>query len=825
MTFTISLAMICKDNADGLDRVLSQVGKYFDEIVVVDTESEDGGAAVGVAQQHGAKVLTYKRPEGFPWVDSFSAARNMSFDACTGDFIVWLDSDDMTVGFERLRDCIQQACIDTRPGADTLFMRYDYAFDEYGNCTTQLWRERVVRKGIFKWEAPLHEVLLPIGGRPFETAKLVGLGVPYVTHKSYIGASAPESERKRLERNLAILARWEATKDEHLAEWEANKLRMTLYKGNHLLGAGRFDEALVCYEAYIKESGWPEEIYIALINMGRCFKGKAHAEKNEEDSVGFMLKAVTCYRDACFSIPDHHEAHANLADVYLILGELNKAEYHARQAMEVKCARFIPVENPATKDVLPITVLQTLCFQQQRWADAFEWGKKAAILLPDDKGVRDMLMKTQQLMDDKGLYDAFQKVRAALEKEPQKLPALFKAIPERIADLGDLARYMRAPRPAGKRSVAIYCGGSVEEWSPSSLFAGIGGSEEAVIFMAYELRNLGYHVEVYGQPPMAEQGDVQGVQWLPAWAYDPESPPDIFVAWRGHDFLKLGMGATKRILWLHDRQAELMAGEVIEAADAILVLSEDHRADYGLSTAPDSKVHLSANGLHPKWLKEPHNEPGRAAYASCPTRGLKTLLALWPRIRAGVDAKLGEGKAQLHVYYGFSPLYDVHARQNPALRALKAEILEAVKQPGVIWHGKVGQQELAEVWAKSSAWLYPTEFPETSCITAMRAQASGCFPVTSGFAALAETCAKWDRGPVHKTNLITQSPERLDAFVEAAVAALTETREARRQEMASWAKDRFSWAAVAKDWHLSLFSGASQPSRPLVALEPSLASS
>ena len=40
---------------------------------------------------------------------------------------------------------------------------------------------------------------------------------------------------------------------------------------------------------------------------------------------------------------------------------------------------------------------------------------------------------------------------------------------------------------------------------------------------------------------------------------------------------------------------------------------------------------------------------------------------------------------------------------------------------------------------EAGAMIYPTGFPEISCINAMKAQANGCFPVSSRFAALRET--------------------------------------------------------------------------------------
>lgn len=66
-------------------------------------------------------------------------------------------------------------------------------------------------------------------------------------------------------------------------------------------------------------------------------------------------------------------------------------------------------------------------------------------------------------------------------------------------------------------------------------------------------------------------------------------------------------------------------------------------------------------------------------------------------------------------------------------------IQELIKQDGVMDHGRVDQQTLAEEELKSSFWLYPTYFPEIDCITAKEMQAAGVIPITTGYAALEES--------------------------------------------------------------------------------------
>ncbi|NBB88038.1 MAG: glycosyltransferase [Bacteroidetes bacterium] len=83
---TLSLAMIVKNEAEHLEKCLSTARPHVDEIVIVDTGSTDGTQEI--AQRY-ADVF-----EEIEWPDSFSVARNHSFDLASGDYIMWLDGDE-----------------------------------------------------------------------------------------------------------------------------------------------------------------------------------------------------------------------------------------------------------------------------------------------------------------------------------------------------------------------------------------------------------------------------------------------------------------------------------------------------------------------------------------------------------------------------------------------------------------------------------------------------------------------------------------------------------------------------------------------------------
>ncbi|MBS1720994.1 MAG: tetratricopeptide repeat protein [Armatimonadetes bacterium] len=83
----ISACLIVKDEEECLGRCLESLKGAVDEIVVVDTGSKD--RTVEIAQSYGAVMGT------FEWCNDFSAARNASLELATGNWILWIDADEV----------------------------------------------------------------------------------------------------------------------------------------------------------------------------------------------------------------------------------------------------------------------------------------------------------------------------------------------------------------------------------------------------------------------------------------------------------------------------------------------------------------------------------------------------------------------------------------------------------------------------------------------------------------------------------------------------------------------------------------------------------
>ena len=329
-----------------------------------------------------------------------------------------------------------------------------------------------------------------------------------------------------------------------------------------------------------------------------------------------------------------------------------------------------------------------------------------------------------------------------------------------------------------------------------------------MISVSKELANLGWAVEVYGNPPLADIRDHDGVEWLPFWAYDDDDDVAVFVAWRFAETLPLASKPGARYLWLHDE----VRPETIPRLSlphlrggGVLVLSEFHEGQLPTHAMPLAR--RTSNGLDDAAMVDGPNDNMRFLYASSASAGLLLLLRMWAKVREAV----GDG-ATLHVYYGFWP-YAMWEEQ-PHLRELRRQIEPLLNESnGVHYYGMRSEAELAEAYAAAGWYAYPSDKPETSGIALMKAQACGCVPLTSGQrkSALTETVGEWDAGPKGRAGKIADDAQWQKEFVAAMIAAARRPQSEMveyRRKMEEQARKRFSWATVARQWTEEYFGAA-----------------
>ena len=259
----LSLAMIVKNEARTLERILGNARVFCDELVVVDTGSSD--QTVEIAKKMGAKVFE------FTWINDFAAARNFSFAQCTGEWIIWLDADDVVpLASQKAFLALRNTVLPTIP-ADVILTPYHYGYTETGEVSVILERERIVRRGAgLSWSDPVHESLSGPGGQ----ARKWPDGI--IEHR-------PVGRKGSNARNLQIYEGW-------LDVATAAPRHLFLY-ANELLVAHRPAEAAQVLERYLarKDAATdPSELYVATLKLGDCL-----AQQNQhEAALGMYMQAA-----------------------------------------------------------------------------------------------------------------------------------------------------------------------------------------------------------------------------------------------------------------------------------------------------------------------------------------------------------------------------------------------------------------------------------------------------------------------------------------------------------------------------------------------------
>jgi glycosyltransferase involved in cell wall biosynthesis len=368
------------------------------------------------------------------------------------------------------------------------------------------------------------------------------------------------------------------------------------------------------------------------------------------------------------------------------------------------------------------------------------------------------------------------------------------------------------PAEAGL-DVVIYVGPGPEPWNPDTASkSGIGGSETAAMEMARRLVERGSSVRVYGDCELIE-GKFDGVEYVHHRKFRDVECDVLITSRRPHVVDDEFRARARAVLcWVHD----VHLGSALTHArslriDRFLTLSQWHRNFFLKNhkfVHPD-QVLVTRNGIDLRRFagKDVLRNPHRAVYSSSPDRGLDVALRAWPSVRARVP------DAELHVYYGFQTWESstTDPGQLDLIRYLK-DLIKKNEGHGVVYHGRIAQDELALEFLRSGVWAYPTWFSETSCITAMEAQAAGLRMVTSPIAALKETVG--DRGTMIQGDWL--SPDYMGKWVDSVVDAMSRPDDGDRRSLSKYAVANFGWDSLADDWMAMLRKAVEDVERDIV---------
>jgi glycosyltransferase involved in cell wall biosynthesis len=323
------------------------------------------------------------------------------------------------------------------------------------------------------------------------------------------------------------------------------------------------------------------------------------------------------------------------------------------------------------------------------------------------------------------------------------------------------------------------------KWDPDVIYHGISGAEESIIYMANALALLGVSVIVYADPPAGSKYSLpaSNPRYLDETCFQ-DTHLDAAIAFCLPEIAEQLKPFADRVYLWHHGYINQMESDAILAWDGILWLSEFQK-NWHVERYPALQRYqgVFGNGIDidrfPPIVER--ENPYSCVYASHYERGLSHLLDFWPHLKQAFP------RATLDIYYGYSGDQPVTPETELSLKIKIPQLfLSDVRE-----HGRVGQDELNHALNRASFWIHPSVYPESFCITALRAQYAGAIPVVYRWGALAETvqhgyfCSEYTHLPDPLLLALSQAP----------AISLSD-----RAAMRHFIREKYTWEKAARRW-------------------------
>lgn len=343
------------------------------------------------------------------------------------------------------------------------------------------------------------------------------------------------------------------------------------------------------------------------------------------------------------------------------------------------------------------------------------------------------------------------------------------------------------------KNILFYTGFSDVEWNYTYIANNaLGGSEKAVAYLSTNFPK-DYTIYVSGDVLSEEFDNVKYIHLRDLNKLFESMPFHTVICSRYVSFLELFKSASyyQFYIWAHDvhlihygsilNETEIVA-KWDKYIDGCVCQTEWHANEYKKKYPQiTNKTHIINNGINTSLFPLVNKkQTNKFIYTSRTERGLTILLDLWPKILENLpDAQL-----VISTYTKF-PLNKDEERVKTVID----------KYPESIKHlGQLNTEQLYLEMSSSEYWLFPSIYPETSCITALEMLMSEVICLYYPYAGL--TCTMKDYG------IQIQRGNELEKLIEIS------ENETKKQELRINGRqyaESCSWAERASIWSKLLF--------------------
>ena len=293
------------------------------------------------------------------------------------------------------------------------------------------------------------------------------------------------------------------------------------------------------------------------------------------------------------------------------------------------------------------------------------------------------------------------------------------------------------------KNVLIYTGFAENKWNYTyTLDNALGGSEKAVAYIS-RCFPQDYNIYISGHVTNETLNNIQYIHLNELTNLIKNTPFHTVIVSRYIGFYEMFKECSfyQSYIWAHDTEllpygCSLNDTQILlkwnKYINGCICLTQWHKnlfiERYPILT---NKIQLINNGIDIdifKQIKTTNKIKNKFIYSSRPERGLNTLLQLWPQILE----KIPDATLSIATYGNFP--------SNPQELLLKNIIdnIDSIK-----FLGKLNTEQLYNEMSTSEYWLYPTHWPETSCITALEMLMSQVICVYYPVAGLTNTMANY----------------------------------------------------------------------------------
>ena len=769
----LALCLIVKGDdkeAELLDRCLDNMESYVDGIFVTSTHKvaeSPNKKVTEICQKHKAHI-SY-----FEWQKDFAMARNFNFSQVPQeyDYIMWLDADDVVRGAEKLRDTIE-----AHPNTDAFAFWYMYAFDEYKQATVVHKKTQIVRNdGCVEWAGALHEDFKE--NRSITIEFVEGIERMHLTTEERVEIAKTRNVEVSLNDSIE-------NPDDPRTYWNL---------GNSYMGNGQLEEARITFTKFIQMSDSDEEKYLAVLRLAEIENQLQH----NDQATAYMYQAIGMrpnypdgYLQAGYYFFTHNEV--DKAESYLLMGLVKKPPYHS-----------MIVYNPRDYDYNPMMLLGKVYFTKNRPDLALPMLKGCLDIHPENKYlqglVKEMQIETDRLVKVVEEVQSIDKLEdiEEIKKRIAKIPDDLKSHPALCALRN---KYFIKNTSSGK-DLVYYCGHTTHEWNPEmAKTKGIGGSEEAVINLSKAWAKAGWNVTVYANCGSKEM-ICDGVTYKPFWEFNVKDKQDVLILWRSPKVVDLNLNAKTILVDVHD---VIPSGEFTEKRlsriTKVMLKTKAHRVLF--PNIPDEKIAIIPNGMDFDLFDQKiKKDQFMLVNTSSPDRSMDIMPKLFKKIKEQVP------EARMKWAYGWDIFNNAFEGDVKKL-AWRDNLIAEMNEAGIESVGRLSQKECAKLYLEGNILAYPSEFYEIDCISVKKAQACGCFPIATDFAAFDESIqygikihspkTKDDWCKNFQFSFGIEDEKVQNEWIEAVVKQL-KTPLDDRQEMKDWTK-KFAWNIISDKW-------------------------